>query len=179
MMNKIIIAALSAAVVSALVPTAFAKGPVAAPTCVPAASTVMTPEDRAVLAQGEFFDGRYNLGVLQRRLRLTGQQKRQMQSLYTSFEDRTKDSRSKFVSLLNEKKDQLRSGKIDEKKLADLDDQIVKLRSNIFRDRLQLVRDRLALLTPDQTRRLAQLKERMVCHAASTKVHRKRAKVSI
>jgi recombinational DNA repair ATPase RecF len=99
-----------------------------------------------------------------------------MRSLYTNFVDRTRDTRSKLVSALNEKKDMLRSGKIDEKKLAELDDQIVKLRSDVFRDRLKLVRDRLALLTSDQTRRLAHLKEKMVCHAASKKVHHASAK---
>lgn len=88
-------------------------------------------------------------------------------------------SQAKFVSLLNEKKNVLRSGKIDETKLADLDEQIVKLRSDIFADRLKLVRDRLALLTPDQTRRLAQFRERTVCHGSSTKVHRTSAKVAI
>ncbi len=175
-MNKIIMAALLIVVTLGSAPIAFAKGPVAAPTCAPAAPTVMTPEDRAVLAQAQYFDGRYNLGVLQRRLKLTEQQKGDMRSLYNSFQDRTRDARGKFVSLLSQKKDMLGSGKIDETKLAELDDQIVKLRSDIFRDRLKLVRDRLALLTPDQTRRLAHLKEKLVCHATPRKVHHASAK---
>ncbi len=95
-----------------------------------------------------------------------------MQLLYTGFQDSTRDTRRNLASRLKEKKDMLRSGKIDEKELAQLDDQIVKLRSDMFRDRLKLVRDRLGLLTPDQTHRLTRLKERTVCHANLRRIHK-------
>ncbi len=171
-MNKIIMAALSTAFVLVLVPIAFAKNPGVTTTCVPVASIVTAPEDRTIIPQARYFDGTYNLGVLQRRLRLSGEQKREMQLLYTGFQDSTRDTRRNLASRLKEKKDMLRSGKIDEKELAQLDDQIVKLRSDMFRDRLKLVRDRLGLLTPDQTHRLARLKERTVCHANLRRIHK-------
>ncbi|HMK35759.1 MAG TPA: hypothetical protein VK463_11875 [Desulfomonilaceae bacterium] len=175
-MNKRIVATLPVAVVLILTSIAFAKGPVAAPTCMPAAPSVTTPEDRSVLSQARYVDGTYNLKLLQRRLKLTKQQKGEMRSLYTGFQDRTRDARSNLASLFKEKKDMLRSGKIDEKKLTELDDQIVKLRSDIFRDRLKLVRDRLGLLTPDQTQRLAHLKEKKICNDNLKRSHLKRAK---
>ena len=172
-MSKSIVAALSIAIVLGLIPAAFAKGPVKAATCTPALLTKTTPEDRAVVAQARYFDGSYNLGVLKKRLRLSEQQKQEMRLLYTGFEDRTRNARTSLLSLVNEKKDILRSGNIDEKKLAELDDQIVKLRSDMYRERLKLVRDRLALLTPVQTKRLAHLRERNVCHTCAVRIRHK------
>jgi Spy/CpxP family protein refolding chaperone len=177
-MNKTIVATLLAALVLALIPlTGDARGPVAAPVCTPSRPVVITPEARAAISQARYFDGTYSLAVLQRRLKLTKQQRKEMQSLYNGFTDQTRDARTNLISSLDQKKAMLKSGTIDEKKLADLDDQIVKLRSDIFRDRLKLVRDRLALLTPAQTQRLAHLKARMVCRANIKAVHGKSEKI--
>jgi len=176
-MNRNIVTTFSVVVVSLLASIAFAKSPVGVGRmCVPAAPEVTTPEDHALLSQARYFDGTYNVGALQKRLKLTEQQKQEMQSLYTAFEDRTRDARNKFVSLLNEEKDMLRSGSIDAKKLTELDDQIAKLRSDMFRDRLKLVRDRLGLLTPSQTQMLAHLKGKMICHVNPRRIPVKREK---
>ncbi len=126
-----------------------------------------------MVSQARYFDGSYSLGVLKRRLRLSEQQNREMRLLFVGFQDRTRDARSGLMSLVKEKKDMLRSGTIDEKKLAELDDQIVKLRFDMYRERLKLVRDRLALLTPDQTKRLTHLRERNVCHASVSRISHK------
>ena len=49
----------------------------------------------------------------------------------------------------------LLSGKIDEQKLAQIDDQVVKLVSDLVKEKLKLRRDRLALLTPEQIGHIA------------------------
>ncbi len=175
-MNKTIVAALSIAIVLGLIPAAFAKGPVKATTCVPAVLRVTPPEDRTANSQDRYFDGSYNLGLLQRRLKLTQEQKSQMRLLFTAFEDRTRDTRNDLMYSVKEKRDMLRSGDIDQKKLAGIDENIVKLRSQLSSERLKLVRERLALLTPDQAQRLAHLPERVVCRVGVSKIHHKTIK---
>jgi len=49
----------------------------------------------------------------------------------------------------------LLSGKIDQQKLAQIDDQVVKLANDLLREKLKLRRDRLAALTPEQIERIA------------------------
>jgi Spy/CpxP family protein refolding chaperone len=58
-------------------------------------------------------------------------------------------------SLKDEKKTMLLSGKIDQQKLAQIDDQIVKLVPDLVKEKLKLRRDRLAQLTPEQIGRVA------------------------
>ena len=58
-------------------------------------------------------------------------------------------------SLKDEKKTMILSGKIDQQKLAQIDDQIVKLVSDLLKEKLKLRRDRLALMTPEQIGRIA------------------------
>jgi hypothetical protein len=169
-MNKTIVASLSLVIVLGLFPVAFAKGPVKAPMCAPAVSKVTTPEDRTAISQARYFDGSYNLNLLKKRLKLSEEQKSQMRLLFTGFEDRTRDARSNMMSIVKEKKDMLRSGDIDQKKLAEMDDNIVKLRSELFGERLKLVRDRLALLTPGQTQKLAHMRELPVCRVGVSKI---------
>jgi protein CpxP len=49
----------------------------------------------------------------------------------------------------------LLSGKIDQQKLAQIDDQFLKVKTELMKARLKFQRDRLALLTPEQTNKLA------------------------
>ena len=69
--------------------------------------------------------------------------------------DRTARRAMDLMSLKDEKKTMLLSGKIDQQKLAQIDDQVVKLVSDMVREKLKLRRDRLALLTPEQIERVA------------------------
>ncbi len=93
--------------------------------------------------------------AIQKKLGLTDDQKKQLRALTVGFRDRTRKARTDLTSLRDEKKTMLLSGKIDQQKLAQTDDQIVKLRSDIMRERLKMLRDRLALLTPEQIGRLS------------------------
>jgi len=98
---------------------------------------------------------RLTLETIQKKLGLTDDQKKQMRALQVGFKDRTRKARTDLASLKDEKKTMMLSGKIDQQKLAQLDDQTVKLRSDLMREKLKLRRDRLALLTPEQIGRLA------------------------
>ncbi len=91
-----------------------------------------------------------SLETIQKKLGITDEQKEQMRALTAGFQDRTRKTRTDLMSLRDEKKTMFLSGKIDQQKLAQIDDQIVKLVSDVLRERLKLRRDRLALLTPEQ-----------------------------
>lgn len=107
---------------------------------------------------GEFSSGRHHgpsLEAIEKKLGITDEQKKQIRALYVGFKDRTRKSRMELMALRDEKKTMMLSGKIDQAKLAQIDDQIVKLVSEVLRERLKLRRDRLALLTPEQIERIA------------------------
>ncbi len=101
--------------------------------------------------------GRHRHGLVEmlKKLGITDEQKNQIRALYIGFQDRTRKARTDLMSLRDEKKTMVLSGKIDQQKLAQIDDQIVKLRSDIMREKLKLRRDRLALLTQEQIGRIA------------------------
>ncbi len=89
------------------------------------------------------------------KLGITDQQKLQIRQLYVGFKARTRKTRMDLKSLRDEKQTMLLSGKIDQQKLAQIDDQIAKLIGDMTKDRLKLQRDRLALLTPEQINKIA------------------------
>jgi len=98
---------------------------------------------------------RHSLEAIQKKLGITDEQKTKIRALYVGFKDRTRKARMELRSLKDEKQTMLLSGKVDQQKLAQMDDQIVKLVSSILPERLKLRRDRLALLTPEQIGRIA------------------------
>jgi len=73
------------------------------------------------------------------------------------------------MSLRDEKKTMFLSGKIDQQKLAEIDDQIVKLVSDVLREKLKLRRDRLALMTPKQIGLIADWQAEMAFRAKMMK----------
>jgi len=91
-----------------------------------------------------------SLEAIQKKLGITDEQKKQIRALYVGYQDRTRKARTELMSLRDEKKTMFLSGKIDQQKLAEIDDQIVKLVSDVLREKLKLRRDRLALMTPKQ-----------------------------
>jgi Spy/CpxP family protein refolding chaperone len=99
--------------------------------------------------------GKHSLEAMQKRLGITDDQKKQIRALYVGFRDRTRKARTELMSLKDEKKTMVLSGKIDQQKLAQMDDQTVKLATDLMKEKLKLRRDRLALLTPEQLGRLA------------------------
>jgi len=96
-----------------------------------------------------------SLEAIQKKLGITDEQKKQIRALTVGFRDRTRKTRMELMSLRDEKKTMFLSGKIDQQKLAQIDDQIVKLVSDLLKEKLKLRRDRLALLTPEQIGRIA------------------------
>lgn len=98
---------------------------------------------------------RHSLKAMMKKLGITDEQKKQIRALYVGFKDRTRKTRMDLMSLKDEKKTMFLSGKIDQQKLAQIDDQIVKLVSDLVREKLKMRRDRLALLTPEQIDRVA------------------------
>ena len=100
----------------------------------------------------------HGLESMMKKLGITDEQKKQIRSLYVGFSDRTRKARSEAMAFKDEKKTMMMSGKIDQQKLAQIDDQLVKLRSDVMREKLKLKRDRLALLTPEQLERIADFK---------------------
>ncbi len=107
---------------------------------------------------GEFagqWHHRPSLKAIMEKLGITDQQKAKIRALYVGFQDRTRETRTGLRSLRDEKKTMVLSGKIDEQKLAQMDDQVVKLVSDVLREKLKLRRDRLALMTPKQIGRIA------------------------
>lgn len=99
----------------------------------------------------------FGLEAIMKKLGITDEQKKQLRGLYVGFRDKTRKARTELMSLRDEKKTMLLSGKVDQQKLAQIDEQVVKLRSEVMREALKLKRDRLAILTPEQLDRVADL----------------------
>ncbi len=93
--------------------------------------------------------------AIMEKLGITDEQKMKIRALYVGFRDRTRKTRMELRSLRDEKKTMLLSGKIDQQKLAQIDDQVVKLLSDLLKEKLKLRRDRLALMTPEQVNQIA------------------------
>jgi periplasmic protein CpxP/Spy len=97
----------------------------------------------------------HGMEFLAKKLGVTDDQKKQFRAIRVGFEDRTRKSRTALFSLKDEKRAMLMSGTVDQKKLAAMDDQIVKLKTEILAEKLKMKRDKLALLTPEQMGLLA------------------------
>jgi len=169
-MNRSIFAALFATMlVAAIALTAVAQGRPGPPM---AKETMMRPEG----GPGEFmgrWHSRYSLEAIRKKLGITDEQKKKMRDLFVAFSDRTRKARTDLMALKDEKRTMLMSGKIDQQKLAQLDDQIVKLRANVMSERLKMKRDRLAILTPEQIEKLADLKANKAFRSKFGGMHRR------
>jgi Spy/CpxP family protein refolding chaperone len=115
---------------------------------------------------------RHSLKAMMKKLGITDEQKKQIRALYVGFKDRTRKTRMDLMSLRDEKKTMLLSGKIDQQKLAQIDDQIVKLVSDLVREKLKMRRDRLSLLTPEQIDRVADWQAERAFRSKMHKMHR-------
>lgn len=157
-MNRHILVALFAALfLAATVLTAAAQGTSAASASSPAAKETMAQPTSA--SPGEFVGkghSKHSLEAILKKLGITDEQRRQIRALYTNFKDKTRKARTDLMALKDEKQTMLMSGKVDQQKLAQIDDQIVKLRGDVMSQALKLQRDRLALMTPEQLEKIAQ-----------------------
>ena len=125
---------------------------------------------------GPHWMGRFGRGdrmeYLAEKLGLTDDQKKKMRALKVSFNDRTRKARMSLISLKDEKRTMLMSGKVDQQKLAQMDEQIVKLVSELMTERLKMRRDRLALITPEQIDKLGEIVAKRGFHARGKGMHR-------
>lgn len=115
-----------------------------------------------------------SLKAIMEKLGITDAQKKQIRSLYVAFRDRTRKARAELRSLKDEKRTMLLSGKIDQQKLAQIDDQTVKLAGDVMREKLKLQRDRLALLTPEQLERVSDWQAERAFRSKWGKMHSER-----
>jgi len=89
------------------------------------------------------------------KLKLTDDQLKQMRLAYVEFKDKTRKARNALMGLRDEKETMLISGKIDQAKLAKLDEETTKLASEVMGEDLKMKRDELSKLTPEQVNLLA------------------------
>ena len=97
------------------------------------------------------------LKALQEKLGLSEQQVKDLRAKMDEHREQIKKFRASLTPLMEEKRNMMRSGKIDQERLSKIDEEIGKLRSDILRERLKMERDRLLILTPDQVKRLSEL----------------------
>ncbi len=114
---------------------------------------------------------RHSLEAIQKKLGITDDQKTKIRALYIGFKDRTRKARMDLRSLKDEKKTMLLSGKVDQQKLAQVDDQTVKLVSDVMGERLKLRRDRLELMTPEQIGRIADWQAEKAFRSKGKRMH--------
>ncbi len=144
----------------ALVPFAVAASAAEDQTGGPAPTPQFSERGKGGFHGPEFgpHDGRGRLEQMINRLGISPDQKKQIRALYTNFRDKTRKLRTDLLSFKDEKKTMMLSGKVDQQKLAQIDDQIWKAKSELLKERLKLGRDRLALLTPDQIEKISEMK---------------------
>ncbi len=105
-------------------------------------------------------------------LGLSDDQKTKMRSFASSFLGGTRKIRTDLYALRDQKKTMMLAGKIDGLKLAQLDEQIVALSTDMIREKLKVKRDRIALLTPDQLGKLADWKAEKAFRSRGKGSHR-------
>ncbi len=91
------------------------------------------------------------------KLKLTDDQLKQMRLAYVDSQDKSRKARTGLVGLRDEKKTILISGKIDQARLVKLDEDIVKLSSEVMAEDIKMKREQLSKLTPEQMNLLADL----------------------
>jgi len=125
----------------------------------PSAAAVPGDKPAACAASGESVGcchHGFSLHALMEKLGITDEQKVKIRAAYVAFRDNTRKARTELFSIRDEKKSMLLSGKVDQQKLAKLDDQAVKAIGEVVAGRLKLHRDRLGLLTQEQRSRIAE-----------------------
>jgi periplasmic protein CpxP/Spy len=84
-------------------------------------------------------------------LKLNDDQLKQTLLAYVDFKERTRKTRNALMGLHDERETMLISGKIDQPKLAKLDEETAKLVSEVMNERFKLMRELLSMFTPEQT----------------------------
>jgi len=121
---------------------------------------------------GPHWRGRMHCGFYER-LGLTKDQKKKMRGLVGAFLNDTRSARTAKMALKDEKRAMIISGKIDPKRLAAIDDEMVKAKAQIMKERLKMKRAGLALLTEEQRDRLGDIMSRKVWKKRHRARHRR------
>jgi periplasmic protein CpxP/Spy len=98
------------------------------------------------------------------KLKLTDDQRKEMRLAYVDLRNKTRKARNALMGLRDQKKTMLISGKIDQAKLAKLDEETTKLASELMGEELKIKRESLSMLTPDQIERLADFLGKLAIH---------------
>ena len=101
--------------------------------------------------------GRGHMKGLAEKLDLTAEQSAQMRNMKAEFLNKTRKARSEMMTLKDEKRAMILTGKIDRNRLAAIDEQIVKSRTEIMTAKLKMRRDRLSILNEEQIGKLGDL----------------------
>jgi Spy/CpxP family protein refolding chaperone len=88
------------------------------------------------------------------KLKLTDDQLKQLRLGFVEFKEKTRKARNALMAVRDEKETMLLSGKIDQAKLAKLDEETTKLASEVLTEHLKIKREQLSKLTPEQLERL-------------------------
>jgi len=89
------------------------------------------------------------------KLKLTDDQLKQIRVTYVEFRDKTRKARNALMGLGDERETMLISGKVDQARLAKLDEETTKLASEVMGEHLKMKREQLSKLTPEQVDRLS------------------------
>lgn len=110
-------------------------------------------------------------------LGLTQEQRAKLRELRTESRQRMQDARTGVKKIREEKLNMLLSGKVDKDRLAKLDKQYMKYHIRIDEERLKMQRERAAVLTPDQAKRLGEFmkskRDEFKARRSSRKEHRR------
>ena len=104
------------------------------------------------------------------KLKLTDDQLKQMRLAYVNFKDKTRKIRTALTGLRDEKETMLISGKIDQAKLAKLDEDSTMLATEVITEGLKTSREQISKLTPEQIERLADFFYRLPPHPHGPKM---------
>ena len=148
-------------------------GPPKGGPAVQGAPAEMSPSMGMGMGHHRWGHGEDRMEMMHKKLGLTDEQKKAMRQLYASFRDKTRKARMELATLKDEKKTMLIAGNVDQKKLAQIDEQVVKQVSEVLTDRLKVKRDWLAMLTPEQVDRLASLVAKKTFRSEMRKMHHK------
>jgi len=91
------------------------------------------------------------------KLDLSPEQRDRLRSLRLKFRNETRKTRFALAALEDEQQAMLIAGKVDMERLANMDDDILKLRTEMMRARMAMQRERLQVLNEDQIKKLTDL----------------------
>ena len=94
-------------------------------------------------------------------LGLSDEQKQQLRELRSASRARTREARNAIKNIREQKLSMLKSGKVSQQELLRLDEEYMQRHTPLDLERLRMQRERAALLTPEQAKRLGEFLSKM------------------